>query len=320
MPNYSQWRTSADKGQVARVTWLCGDQRVLVEEVIEETKRILDLTEFDYVVLSGDSSPVEIWDAAYQYSLDPTANRLVLVREADKVKQWGPLKKWFKDSRKLVSTYLMFVSDEADYPVVPDTKNVELQEHIELIRTKGKTVRCSMPSSGELTSWVVRNSMFKEPTAKFLIGRSGGDLNIIANICKKSWLFKEDPGQSVVAQLAGESPSQTFADALLEMKKTDALNALSSLPEDEYVKVVGQLYSRLDTLQTLNKTLPNFTTYKELAEATGVKIFLIQKYGFIAKHYSPEKVSKCRSLLTIVDDAIQRRAYAGTMELLVTLW
>src|SRR6188768_688344 len=105
MPSYAQWRHSADKGQVARVTWLCGDQRILVEEVIEETKRLLGVSEFDYVPLSAESdSLVAIWDAAYQFSLDPEASRLVLVREADKITEWSALARWFADSRHMVNT------------------------------------------------------------------------------------------------------------------------------------------------------------------------------------------------------------------------
>ena len=321
MPSYAQWRNSAEKGQVARVTWLCGDQRILVEEVIEETKKFLEITEFDYYSFSAESnSALEIWDAAFQYSLDPTANRLVLVREADYLSDWSPLVKWFAHSRQFVSTYLMFVSDLAEYPVVPDQKNVTLQAHIELIRTKGKTVRCNLPSSGELVAWIQRNSVFAEDTAKYLLDRSGGDLKVINNLCRKSMMFGADPGQRVVAQLAEEVTQQSFADALLAMDKKAALQALTRLPEAEYTRVVGQLYSRLDVLHTLHKAVPNFNTVRELSEATGLKIFLIQKYSPLAKQYDQVKLTKCRNILTIVDDAIQRNATSGAMELLVTLW
>lgn len=320
MPSYAQWRQSADKGQVARVTWLCGDQRVLVEEVIEETKRILDISEFDYVSLSADSDPeVAIWDAAYQYSLDPDAFRFVLVRAADKISRWEPLKSWFADSRHLVNTYLMFVSDEADYPTVSDTKG-ELLAHVELIRNKGKAVRCSMPNEHELTEWVKRNSTFGDSTTKFLLQRTGSDLAAVANICKRSMMFKNDPGNVIVKQLVEEASLQSFADALIFNNKKSALLEIQKTPVSEYSKIIGQLYSRLDMLYVLHKAAPNFNTIKEMSAATGVKIFLIQRYLSAAKTYDRNKVIKCRNLLTIVDDAVQRNATDNALELLVTMW
>lgn len=320
MPSYDQWRRSLDKGQVARVTWLCGDQKILVEEVIDSTKEFLKISEFDYFSMSGESNSLkEIWDAAYQYSLDPEANRLVLIREADKVSDWSPLKKWFASSRHLISTYLMFVSDEPDYPTIPDTKG-ELQEHVDLIRTKGKAVKCSALKQSELESWIIRNSKLGLDTARFLADRAGSDMHSVANVCRKSMLFKSDPGKQVVSQMVQQYSNQSFADALIFLDKKMALTELERVPEAEYSKIIGQLYSRLDTLNTLHRAVPNFNTIKELCEATGVKFFLAQKYSHIAKKYDKVKLQGCRNALTVVDDAVQRNATTGAMELLVALW
>lgn len=320
MPSYAQWRHSADKGQVARVTWLCGDQRVLVEEVIEETKRILGVTEFDYIPLSAEcDSPLAIWDAAYQYSLDPDANRLVLVREADKLTEWAALARWFADSRHMVNTYLLFVSDQPDLPTVPDTKG-ELMAHVELIKAKGKTVKCSMPNEHELAQWIKRNSTFGDASVKFLLERAGSDLPTIANVCKKSQMFKSDPGSTIIAHLAEEFSLQSFTDALIFNNKKSALLELERTPVSDYGKLIAQLYSRLDTLHILHKAAPNFNTIKEMSAATGVKIFIIQRYLSTARAYDRNKITKCRNVLTVADDAVQRHATDGVMELLVTLW
>jgi len=321
MPSYAQWRNSIDKGQVAKVTWLCGDQRVLVEEVISETRKFLNVSEFDYFSFSGETdSLLAIWDSAYQYALEPDANRFILVRDAEFITEWGSLTRWFVDSKNLVGTYLMFVSNDADYPYVPDTKKPELAAHVELIRSKGKTVKCSLPNDEELIAWVKRNSNFSDMTAKFLIERAGSDLPTVMNVCKKSLMFRGDPGPQVTAQLTQEFAKQSFSDCLIFNNKKSALLELNALPESEYARVVGQLYSRLDVLHTLWKAVPNFNTSRELAEATGIKLFLVHKYGAIAKNYDPTRLTKCRNVLTVVDDAIQRHATAGAMELLVGLW
>lgn len=320
MPSYSQWRTSADKGQVAKVTWVCGDQRVLVEEVVDETKAILQVTEFDYVPLWAESdSELSIWDAVYQFPLEPDAKRLILVRQADKIKNWKPLEKWLQDSKNISSNHLMFVSDEIGYPMSLE-EEPEYPEFFELIRKRGKVVKCSMPNPAEVISWIKRNSTFTDYSASFLFDRCGSDLSAVSNVCKKSKMFKADPGSQVITQLSEEYASQSFSDCLIYLNKKAALLDLPNIPESDYSKIIGQLYSRLDMLQVLHRAAPNFNTTRELSEATGLKMFLVSKYVQAAKAYDKTKISNCRNILTVVDDAVQRQATEGAMELLVSLW
>lgn len=320
MPSYSQWRTAADKGQVAKVTWVCGDQRVLVEEVVEETKRLLEVSEFDYIPLWAESdTELAIWDSAYQFPLEPEARRLILVRQADCIQNWAPLEKWLVDSKSLSANFLLFVSDQADYPMTQD-KDPKILPHIELIRKRGKTVKCSMPSQAEVLSWIKRNSRLNDFSANFLYERCGGDLSAVANVCKKSLMFKADPGSQILAELSKEYSNQDFSDCLVYQNKKAALLDLPNIPESDYSKIIGQLYSKLDILYALHRAGPNFNTTRELAEATGIKVFLVAKYLQASKSYDRTKVANCRNILTVVDDAIQRHAADNAMELLVSLW
>jgi hypothetical protein len=321
VPSYAQWRLSADKGSVSKVMWLCGDQRILVEEVIQVTKDILKVSEFDYFPLSAESnSETDIWDAAYQYSLDPDGNRLILVRQADHIKDWASLSKWILDAKNLPTTYIIFVSDLHDYPMTSDLKNPGVQPHISLIRKKGKAIKCSMPSQADIITWIKRNSTFSDYSANFLFDRCGSDLSAVANVCKKSLLFKSDPGHKVISDLAGEYASQSFVDCLIFQDKKAALLELPNVPESDYAKAVGMLYSRLDVLYALHKAGPNFNTTRELSEATDIKMFLVSKYLQISKVYDKTKVTNCRNILTVSDDALQRNITSGVLELLVSLW
>lgn len=320
MPNYSQWRASADKGQVAKVTWLCGDQRVLVEEVIEQTKKILDVSDFDYITLWAESdSELMLWDSAYQYPLEPEAKRFIVVRQADSIKNWIPLEKWVADSKFLGATYLMFVSDEADYPISQGAEQ-EYSPHIEFIKQKGKLVKCSMPKQADVIAWIKRNSKLNDFSANFLYERCGSDLSAVANVCRKSQMFKADPGSQVLAELSREYASQDFSDCLIYQNKKAAMLDLPNIPESDYSRIVGQLYSKLDLLYALHRAGPNFSTTRELSEATGIKIFLVTKYLQASKDYDRSKVTACRNILTVVDDALQRNAVTGVMELLVAMW
>lgn len=86
MGTYRQWRVHADRGEVKRVTWVCGPERLLVEEVVDTTRRQIAASDMDYVTIScvpsaENKEPVkDMWDAASQYPLVPGANRLILCR------------------------------------------------------------------------------------------------------------------------------------------------------------------------------------------------------------------------------------------------
>lgn len=109
MATFTQWARQA--AEVKRVTWVCGSERILVEEVVDSVRANLHASDMDYVSLVAGSSPDrEIWAALNQYPFDPKANRLVLVRDVERVKRWAPFLDWMANSRLLPTNYALFVS------------------------------------------------------------------------------------------------------------------------------------------------------------------------------------------------------------------
>src|SRR5207247_5800197 len=116
MANFAIWRAGADKGDLRKVTWVCGDQQVLVDEVVDTIRARLRVSELDYASFTGGVDlDRDIWAAANQYPLNPTANRLVLVRRAEKVRNWQPLEGWLAASRQLPGNHLLYVAAADDF-------------------------------------------------------------------------------------------------------------------------------------------------------------------------------------------------------------
>src|SRR6187402_36498 len=152
--NFNQWKGYAAKGVVSKVTYCCGDQAALVEIVLDDIKRILQVPITDYVEIDArvDGS---MWEAASQYPLDPKSNRLVVVRNSESIADWSGLEEWISQSRNNTNNYLLFLSYNSDAPAnYAKGKRVNYQEHIELIRTKGKFIKCSQPNDEDLVKWV----------------------------------------------------------------------------------------------------------------------------------------------------------------------
>lgn len=319
--NYTQWRAAVDRKEIRRVTWVCGDQPVLVEEVVDTIRGLLRPSELDCQTFTGGTDPDrEIWAAARQYPLVPGAPRLVVVRSAEKVTRWEPLGDWMDDSRLLPGAHLVFVSAEPDLAArTVKGKKLGPAEHIEMIqgRRNGHIVRCSMPNETDLLAWVKRRARLDDEMARYLLTRSGGDLLSIAGVCAKLTLFEGMAGPATITALCNESPAGSFVDLLLLCKKPAAFAALNAMGESDYGWAINQLDGKLDLLAALWRAARAGYSPREIQ---GIPPFLVHKYLSAAKHYDPQRCVYRRRALAVVDDAYRNGARAGVLEALTALW
>lgn len=319
MGTYAGWRSAADSGDIRKVTWVCGEQRVLVEEVVDATRTALQASDLDYVSVTAAAVPDrEVWAAANQYPMTPGANRLILVRDAEKIKNWEPLSKWIAEGRRLPTVHLLFVGREADFPhVVQRGKKVGFQPHIEAIRGRGRLVRCSTPNEADCVAWVKRRSSLDDRTALYLLQRAGGNLATVASVCAKVSLFNRRVGPQIIDRLCSEVPADSFVDALLMLKKRQAVMAIEGMSESEYFGVIGLLDFRLDLMASLWRMVRAGQTARD---AQGMPQFLVRQFLPFAKHYDPKRCAYARRVLAIIDQSLQGGARKGVLESLVALW
>lgn len=321
MGTYTQWRTAADRGDVARVTYVCGDQRVLVEEVAASIRAALTVSTLDLVTLrAGDAPPVEIWAAAMQHPLVPDTNRLIIVRGADRLTSWEPLQRWFDQARYLPRVYLLFIADTPDFPTVSDGPKPQPAPHIELIRGRrqGRAVRCGVPADEDALAWVRRRAgTLDQEMAYHLLRRVGGDLCAAAEVCDKLALFDGNPSRSTIDALAAHRPGVPFVDALIAGQKRQALLVLERMAEREAGSALALLISRLDLLAALWRLSRAGQSAREIQ---GLPAFLVRQYLPYAKDYDPRRCLYARRVLAVVDDVYRRGARVAVLEALVALW
>lgn len=324
MATYSQWRRSADLQGASRATWVCGSERILVEEVVDVTRaqthdgNISHATTFH----AGSGPDRDIWDTANQHDLRAHI-KLVIVRDAEKIKRWEPLGEWLNTMRSTPKVHLLFVSNDPDYFVVDKVKKSKtLQPYAELLRAKtrrvAQIVRCSPLNEADAIAWARRRApQLDEEMARYLLTRTGGNLWVTGAVCGKLFLFPGLVGKNVINQLCGEAPSGTFVEALLMMRKPEAFLALETLSESEYGMVLGLLDSRLDMLAMLNHAARSGYGNRDVQQ---LPVFLVQQFMPIAKHYDEARCLHIRRVLAVVDSAYRSGARGGLMEALVALW
>jgi DNA polymerase III delta subunit len=322
--SYTHWVEHYSSAPPKKVTWVCGEERVLVEEVVDHTRAALGVSDMDYVsIVAGSAPDKEIWAAANQYPFTPDQNRLVLVRDAERVKRWDPLEAWLANTRQLPTVHLLFVSSEHDFPYQTgkDGKSTgDLKRHVGWIKGKGHLVRCSYPNEEDVVAWVKRQVDSPVRVAEHLLRRVGGDLGLARNVCLKAQLFSGELSTPVVDVLCSESPSSDFVDALVRLQKPKAFRALEVLPQDAWSMTIGQLDYRLEILGKLHSALRKGQTIKDVSISGSVPVFLARELMPVAKIYDRDRRLSCRRVLAVADDALRGGARDGCMESLVALW
>ena len=317
--NFNQWRNYAAKGDVAKITYICGDQSALVELVLDDIKDILQVPVTDYVCLEAEQA-ANLWDIASQYPLDPDGNRLTVVRGAEKFSGWDQLAAWLSFSRANPKNFLVFVSGAFDGPGIYDKgKKLSYADHIELIRSKGKFIKCSQPNEEDLIKWCQSYGLSQD-SASFLVEHTSGDVSAILAVLKKVKVWKGSPNRKALALLCQRQALDSLADYLILLDKQSAMVALRSLSLDEYSRVLTRLDTRLDYMLDINRCVIRRMYANDIAQMTGIKIFLVNKFKGVAKEYDFNKIKQRRQIITLADAALRSGAKVGVMESVIALW
>lgn len=321
MSNFTQWRAWADKGDIRKVTYVYGEESFLVERVVQDIKAIVNPPTTDYIVITvGEGNDSAIWVESLHAPLDPQANRLVVVRNAESFQDWPFLAQWFLLSKNMPCNYLVFVSNEADIPTVQQGKQFIPPEHIQLIQAKGRVVRCSLPAEKDLADWFVEEYGLTYTAADFLVKHASGNLHAMVNVCRKAKILHASPSPAIIAQLCEEESHDNFVDSLILMDKKSALRAAKNIDQGDYSKIVAFLDSRLELIQDLGLMASKRMGIHEMCKEPGMKPFLVRKFLPCVKKYNDAKILYCRKLLTIMDDVIQSGSTKGVLETLVAMW
>lgn len=315
--NFTQWKGHAAKKDVARVTYVCGDEYTLIELVLKDIKDILDAPITDYIDVDYSA---KFWDMISQVPLDPHVNRLVVVRKAELIQDWEPLYEWYSISRANPKNFLVFVSQQSDGPATFNKgKKVAYLDHIEFIRSKGKFIKCTQPNENDLVIWG-KSFGLTEDAAQYLVQRTSLNVNSMYNVLKKVRIWNGSPNPKALALLCDELALDSFTDYLMLRDKAKAHLALTTMTDAEKFYIPVKLDRQLDTIMQISNYVQRRVYAQDIASATGIKIYTIKKLSPLVKDYDIKKIQYCRQLLTMVDSVARQGARTGVWETLISLW
>lgn len=332
MSTFALWYKGFLKNPSVRpVTWLCGPERILVDDVLATIRKVVAPAPWNYVPLNArEDSERDIWAAVSALPQGPAQTRLVVVRSAEKLKQPERLSAFMKRSGAHPQTFLVLVSDEHDLPRLPVTEDQrrrgvhgDLVGYLRSLSGKGHLIECkpfTTATASVAVSWVRAKTGMREATAVHLLTRADGDMRLVRDTCGKLALFGGEITMSAINELLAEQPRDSLVDALVAMDKRGALLALEQTSPEEYGRVLGLLDSRLDLAGLVHDMLLTHHTSSEIARAAGNKNFLVRDLLTVSRHYDRARRSSIRRALCTADEALRAGARVGVVESVIALW
>lgn len=323
MTTYFQYINRANN-DIKRITWICGSEKVLIEDVIDRIRANICPNMGNYISLSaGNDSEAVIWDAVNQYPLLHTDKRLILVRNAEAIENWSPLSAWIEDSSALPNVYLLFVSNDVALYGKKDFHGVKPwlpPKCLHKQTAKVTLIECKQPKRDDLLKIVKSNSKADDKIAGYLIDRVGSDVYEILNVCRKLELFGGQMNERIVDALCEDKPTDDFVTLLLLLKKSEAIQALSTISVKDYGSLIDEVENKLDVMEQLNVAVRKGMYIREIVQTFGMSEEVAVKLLVVAKHYDKISLSNRRKLLAVIDEYHSDGAGEGLMESLTNLW
>ena len=297
---------------------MCGPEPVLAAEVTDEIIRRAAPEEC-LRLYAGDIPEAEVWAQACTY---PAARRLVLIRGAQSLENWG----FLADAAEVAKAagHVVLISSDYDVykPRAKPSDDREFTAGAEAVRAlNGQHVRCVLPegNQSERVAWVRRRLPgATEAQAWEIIVRCGHRLGPAASVCEQATRAGLTAEQAMTC--LDDLPSGNVADSLILSDRTGALRASAELDSSEYGAVIGQLSGRLDLMVSLHEAVQQGMGSKDAKAKLGVEPFLYAKFRTAAPGYDPARVRARRALLARIDAAYMAGAREGLPEALCALW
>jgi hypothetical protein len=306
---FTQWFRGSN--QVRRITWVCGPELVLQDEVIAAQLAAVPLLGVIRLT-AGEVPERDIWDCCSF----PGEDRLVLIRDADRLKDPARIIPLTGAARDI--SMLVFASNEDDFP----KGKGGLAPYLAAIRDcrYAQMIRCTKPRDDDLLDWTVsrwpglgRNDAWR------LAVRAGGDLAAIRDAGAKAQAAGLLDAKHI-GTLCDLFPGEEMAELLVAGNKPGALAAAAGTSRSAIGAALALLSSRLGTLCAIREGQQRQLDTRAICSRLGVSQFLLARYRDVAAAYPPARVRQCREILAQADSAWRSGAETGIAETVIANW
>lgn len=317
MSTFSQWFNSKSRieHEPKRVTWVCGSERTLVNEVADTI--VSDMQDADYVRLeAGTFTKLEL-EAELKSVPVVSGTKLIEIASAEKL---SPVSEFVNTAKKNSNrdTKVLFISNEDSAPEV-DGKTIHALKGSTVVNT----IECNQfteATASVAVEWVRSKVDASQQVAGVLLERAAGDPRVVRDACAKLASLGRTVKIADVNDILRQKPRDTFTNSLLALDKKTAYLAISEIPEKDYSKVLAMLDSQLDFAHKIHTMEVGRATPSEIVKAAGSRRFLLSELQGVTKFYNRKRVDSIRNGIATLDMYVRKNKKKGTLEALVALW
>lgn len=357
MPNVLQWLES-DKAKKYRVNVVFGSDYVLRDDVLTRL-RVLSEPQESMSLHVGDVSAAQIWDEVNTQPMPGVKRRLVVVRSADKMRNWRPLESFIGGASVYPETTLVLCLErdalgrrernrDKSLPGSPvwETVYEPWEQALRDYQAAG-LFSCTPPSAdvsdptkpSQARRWLSQRLPVSEKQTEYLWRRTGGSSLLARDVVRSlrvlgitdASVMPFSDFTSYVDHLIGMHGAEDFVDHLLFDRKPEAFSAVSSASFDVngYKKILGLLSQRVDWLQALHGALATKEHLDQVVRRLNIPRHMVLYYAHrelarhnVARKYDARRVKRVRQILAEFDDALNasRGVPAGFGAALIVAW
>lgn len=361
MPNVLQW-LSSDKPKKYRVFVLLGSNHTLRSDVLDGVRRVVDPQEVESFFLGsgeGDASPAQVWDSVTTQPMPGVKRRLVIVRDAHRIRNWRPLDAFIAGAASYPETSLVLVLDrdqlgkrernrEKSLPGAPvwETVYEPWEQSLKNYASCGVFV-CSELSleaadrtkPSQAQRWLSMRLPLSQRQTEYLWTRVGESPLLARDVLRgleliglrDASLLSFSDFMAYVNALVSVHGATDFVDHLLFDRKLEAFSAVQSsgFSAGDYRKILGLLAQRVDWLHALHGALATNEHLDQVVRRLGIPRHMVLYYAHrdvaknnIARKYDLRRVVRVRSLLADFDARLSASPVVpvGFGESLIVAW
>jgi DNA polymerase III delta subunit len=312
MANYIQYANLRDRGERKRFYYLCGPERILVEQIVDDVRGMIQPAAINYASLSAAiSTEAQVWASLYQYPVDPLSRRLIIVRDVEKLKEWRRLTAWL-ENRLIPQVTAVFVDGRNEV----DTSTA----HMKRVVKSGRYVECKGLNQDDAHIYLNHICDIEPSGTAALLLRVGGDLRRARDACTAAAAVGMKMEGRVIDALADKRPGEEFEDALMRGDKSAALEAALLVDQAELSRIVGGLDYKLELAGRLARLLRRRVELRSIIQTSGIPPFLIKEMLAYVGRYGRTEVASRTNALALADSRLQAGHRDGLLEVLTATW
>lgn len=339
---YPAWLASHAKGNDKRLTYALGSEAKLRERIIAAMRGSAD----ELVTVWAEDNGAEVWAELNTHPMRQSATKLVIVRNAHKVKDWSSLDAWLTDMRT-VRCVMESEQSEFSLPLAPRQNNCfrshagPVRSHTyksgrvkrtctvcdataEALGKRARMVLCEPPATDASRKATIQLLADQCGASRIkveqLLQRTDWHVDPALEILEKLDLLNAPLDLELVGLLGVTVEDTRYERHLRNGERAKAVAVAHLVAESEVPNVLNRCENWLSQIARVSRCVKAGQTTAEIANAVGIEWGLAIRLSEQAARFDVKAVNRATMALANAERDWYKGARTGVLEVLAAQW